>query len=53
MFCDASSGSEPSLFLNIYFFSLGFNPIQNDFQHYFARVSDEADSSGRAASCPF
>ena len=40
MFCGASSGSEPSLF-----FSLGFKPIQDDFQHDFAGMTDEADSS--------
>ena len=44
LFCGASSGSEPSLFFN-YFFSSGFNPIQDDFQHNFARMTDEADSS--------
>ena len=55
LFCGASSGSEPSLFFSNYFFSLGFKPIQDDFQHDFAPMtsSDEADSSGRAASCPF
>ena len=36
LFCGASSGSEPSL---------GFKPIQDDFQHDFARMTDEADSS--------
>ena len=45
-FCGASSGSEPSLFFSNSFFSLGFRPIQDDFQHDFARVTDEADSSG-------
>ena len=45
LFCGASSGSEPSLFLSNYFFSLGFQPIQDDFQHDFARMTDEADSS--------
>ena len=45
LFCGASSGSEPSLFFSNYFFSLGFKPIQDDFQHDFARVTDEADSS--------
>ena len=34
LFCGASSGSEPS-FSN-YFFSLGFKPIQDDFQHDFS-----------------
>ena len=41
LFCGASSGSEPSL----YFFSLGFQPIQDDFQLDSARMTDEADSS--------
>ena len=36
---------EPSLFFSNYFFSLGFKPIQDDFQHDFARMTDEADSS--------
>ena len=45
LFCGASSGSEPSLFFSNYFFSLGFQPIQDDFQHDFARMIDEADSS--------
>ena len=45
MFCCASFGSEPSLLFSNYFFSLGFKPIQDDFQHDFARMTDEADSS--------
>ena len=47
LLCGASSGSEPSLFFSNYryFFSLGFQPIQDDFQHDFARMTDEADSS--------
>ena len=45
LLCGASSGSEPSLFFSNYFFSLGFKPIQDDFQHDFARMTDEADSS--------
>ena len=53
LLCSASSGSEPSLFFSNYFFSLGFKPIQDDLQHDFARMTDEADSSGRAASRPF
>ena len=36
LFCGASSESEHSLFFNNYFFSLGFKPIQDDFQHEFA-----------------
>ena len=45
LFCGASSGSEPSLFFSNYFFSLGLQPIQDDFQHDFARMTDEAYSS--------
>ena len=45
LFCGASSGSEPSLFFSNYFFSLGFKHIQYDFQHDFARKTDEADRS--------
>ena len=37
VFCEASSCSEPSLFFNNYFFSLGFRLIQDDFQHDFAK----------------
>ena len=44
LFCGASFGSEPSLFFGNYFFSLGFNPIQDDFQHDFAGMTDEGDS---------
>ena len=36
LFCGVSSGSEPSLFFSNYFFSLGFKPIQDNFQHDFA-----------------
>ena len=43
--CGASFGSEPSLFFSNHFFSLGFKPIQDDFQHDFARMTDKADSS--------
>ena len=45
LFCGAPSGSAPSLFFSNYLFSLGFNPVQDDFQHDFARMTDEADSS--------
>ena len=45
MFCGASSGPEPTLFVSNYFFSLGFKPIQNDFQHDFARMTDEVNRS--------
>ena len=45
LFCGASSSFEHSLFFSNYFLSLGFKPIQDDFQHDFARMTDEADSS--------
>ena len=45
LFCGAFSGSESSLFFGNYFFSLVFKPIQDDFQHDFARMTDEANSS--------
>ena len=41
LFCGASF----SLFFSNWFFSLGFKPFQDDFQHDFARMTDEADSS--------
>ena len=41
--CGAPSSSEPRLFFSNYLFSLGFKPIQDDFQHDFARMTDEAD----------
>ena len=46
LFRGASTGSEPSLFFSKYYlFSLGFKPIQDDFQHDSARVTDEAGGS--------
>ena len=45
LLCGASSGSEPSLSFSNYFFSLGFKPVQDDFQHDCARMTDKADSS--------
>ena len=45
LFSGASSGSEPSLFFGNYFFSLRFKPIQDDFQHDFARMTGEAADS--------
>ena len=44
VFCGAPSRSAPSLFLSNYLFSLRFKPIQDDFQHDFARMTDEAVS---------
>ena len=32
LFCGASFGSEPSLFFSNCFFSLGFEPIQDEFK---------------------
>ena len=45
LFCGASPGSESSLFFSNYFFSMGFQPIQDDFQHDFARMTDKDDNS--------
>ena len=45
LLCGASSGSEPGLFFSNYLFSLGFKPFQDDFQHGFSRMTNEADSS--------
>ena len=45
LFCGASSSSESCLFFSNYFFSLKFKPIQDAFQHYLARMTDEAVSS--------
>ena len=45
LFCGASSGSEPNLFLSNYFISLGFKSILDDFQHDFTRMTAEADGS--------
>ena len=53
LFCGASSGSELIFSFSNYFFSLGFKPIQDDFQHGFARMTDGDDRSGRPVSCPF
>ena len=35
LFCGASPGSEPSLFFSNNIFSLGFEPVLDDFQHDF------------------
>ena len=45
LFCGAPSTAKPSLVFSNCLFSLGFKPIQDDFQHDFARVTDEVDSS--------
>ena len=51
LFCGPPSSSEPSLFFSNYLFSMGFKPIQDDFQHDFAQMTDEADSSVVWQSC--
>ena len=43
LLCGASSGFNPSLFFSNYLF--GFKPIQERFQHDFARVIVETDGS--------
>ena len=35
----------PACSFSNYFLSVGFKPIQDDFQHDFARMTDEAESS--------
>ena len=52
LFCGASSSFEPSLFFSNCFFSLGSKPFQDDFQHDFARMTDDADSSVVLAELP-
>ena len=44
LFCHAPSSCEPRLFTSNCLFSLEFKPIQDDFQHDFARMTDDADS---------
>ena len=43
LFCGASPGSEPSLFFSNFVFSLVFELVQNDFQHDFTWMTDEAN----------
>ena len=45
LFCGASLGFEPSLFLSNNLFSLGLEPVQDDSQHVFTWVTDEANGS--------
>ena len=45
LFCGAPCSFKPSLFFSNYLFGLVFKPVQDDFQHEFSRMSDEADSS--------
>ena len=44
MFCDASPTCEPTLFLSNYLSSLEFEPVQDDFQHDFTWMTDEAEA---------
>ena len=44
LFGVAPSSSKPSLFFSSYLFCL-FKLIQDDFQHDFARITNEVDSS--------
>ena len=46
LFCGASPGSKPSLFFSNNLFSLGFEPVQDDSQHAFTWMADEAYRSG-------
>ena len=45
LFCGAPCGSERSLVFSNYLFGFGFKPIQNDFQHDYARMLEEIGSS--------
>ena len=45
LFCGESPCSEPSLFFSNYLFDLRFKPIQDNFQHDFAQVTDEVEGS--------
>ena len=45
LFCGASPSSEPSLFFSNNLFSLGFEPVQDDLQHDFPRMTDKANAS--------
>ena len=45
LFCGASPGSEPRLFSSKNLFSLGMEPIQDNFQHDFTWMTDETNGS--------
>ena len=45
LFCGASPGSEPSIFFSNNLFSLGFQPVEDDSQHEFTWMTDEANGS--------
>ena len=43
LFCGASPGSKPSLFFGSNLFSLGFEPIDDEFQNDSTLMTDEAN----------
>ena len=45
LFCGASPGYEPSLVFSNNLFNLGFEPVQDDFQHGSTWMTDEAKIS--------
>ena len=45
LFCGTPLGSNPSLFFSDDLFGLNFNPVQDDFQQDFTRMTDMANSS--------
>ena len=45
VFCGASSMPEPSLFFSYNLLILGFGPVQDDLQHNFSWMTEEADGS--------
>ena len=45
LFLGASPGSEHSLYFSNYLIGLGFKPVEDDFQHDFARVTDKIDGT--------
>ena len=51
LFCSAPSSSEPRVFFSNYFFRMGFNPVQDDFQHNLVRMTNEADGSVFLTEC--
>ena len=52
MLLGAHSSCKPNLFFGDYIVSLGFKSIPDDFQHNFARITGEADSSVVLADSP-
>ena len=45
LLCGVSPGSEPNQFFSDNIFSLEFEHVQDDFQHDFTWMTDEADGS--------